>query len=734
MTRTSVALFLALAVGLLEVGTGRPLAAQQSGRAQGAGAQQTGAPPATPPAPAPQGDAAQAPQPTFRAGINFVRVDAIVNDNKGAPVTDLTVADFEVLEDGKPQAIEQFRLIRVDGNPRPGEPPPRELRNRIDEEIEISRDDVRLFVFFFDDYHVRLGNSLSVKEPLTRFIQTQIRPNDIVGMMYPLTPVDGISFTRNPASIISAIERFEGRKFDYRPRNMFEEQYARAPSEIVEQIRNQVVMTALRGLATRLGGLREGRKAIIYVSEGFTAMLPPQMRNADASLGPLGNPGGGGRASPMTGENNPREETASFFAQSDLYSQLRDVFTAANRNNAAIYAVDPRGLTPFEYGIDEAVGPNQDRRALQMTQDSLRSLAEETDGRAIVNRNDLGPGLAQIVRDSSFYYLMGYNSTQAPADGKFHQITVRLKRRGLDVRARKGYWALTTEMITRANTVVPDTPKPVQQALASIAPSVQAGKYVRTWLGTARGEQGKTRVTLIWEPLPVSPGARRDQPLPGRVSLIAASAKGDLVFRGRVPDAAPGLSAAQPATGARPAGSVQAPVGGRESSATSATPASPGPQRLVFDAPPGELELRISVEATGGGMIDSEIRTITVPDLTTPDAAISTPRVHRSRTARDFQAIAADAGAVPAVGREFSRTERLLIRFDVYGNATPTAALLNRGGQKMADVPVVAAVAGGTHQIDLGLSAIAAGEYLVEITTKGATGEVKELIPLRVGS
>jgi len=199
------------------------------------------------------------------------------------------------------------------------------------------------------------------------------------------------------------------------------------------------------------------------------------------------------------------------------------------------------------------------------------------------------------------------------------------------------------------------------------------------------------------------------------------------VFRGRVPDAAPasnGAAAAPAATTARPA-----------ASAVSATPAALGPQRLVFDAPPGELELRMSVEATaGGGLIDSEIRTIMVPDLTSPDAAVSTPRVHRARTARDFQAIAADAGAVPTIGREFSRTERLLIRFDVYGNATPTAALLNRGGQKMADVPIAAAAAGGTHQIDLGLAAIATGEYLVEITVKGATGEAKELIPLRVGS
>ena len=710
MNRTRIALAVAVALGLCQAGS----YAQEPQQTPQETPQQT-APP-------------DGQQPVFRAGINFVRVDVIVTDGKGQPITDLTEADFEVLEDGKAQKIEQFRLVRVDGNPRPGDPVPRQLRNRIDEELELSRDDVRVFVLFFDDYHVRLGNSLSVKEPLIRFVQTQLRPNDIVGIMYPLTPLDGISFTRNTASIVSAIERFEGRKFDYRPRNMLEEQYARAPSEIVEQIRNQVVMTALRGLATRLGGLREGRKAIIYVSEGLTVLLPPQLRNMDASQGRMGNPGGGiAPVSPMAGENNPREQTAAVFAEADLYSQLRDVFTTANRNNAAIYTLDPRGLTPFEYGIDEGVGPRQDASALRLTQDTLRSIADETDGRAIVNQNDVGPGLAQIVRDSSFYYLLGYNSTQAPQDGKFHPIQVRVRRRGADVRARKGYWALTPDDVRKADIVTPETPKPIQQALASISTSVQAGKYVRTWLGTSQGEAGKTRVTLLWEPIPASAaGALRNQPQPGRVSVIAAGTNGDLVFRGRVPDAAM-ASTAPPTTVSSATTSPAAPA--------AASGSGTGPQRLQFDAPPGALELRLSVEGVGaGGVLDSEIRTITIPDLTAPDAALSTPRVHRARTALDFRTISTDAGAMPAIARDFSRSERLLIRFDVYGNATPTALLMNRNGQKMADIPVAAASVGGTHQIDMSLAAIATGEYLIEITVKGATGEVKELIPLRVGA
>jgi hypothetical protein len=88
--------------------------------------------------------------------------------------------------------------------------------------------------------------------------------------------------------------------------------------------------------------------------------------------------------------------------------------------------------------------------------------------------------------------------------------------------------------------------------------------------------------------------------------------------------------------------------------------------------------------------------------------------------------------------REFSRTERLLIRFDAYGPGTErpdaTAILMNRAGQKMLDLPVAAAAAGGTHQIEFGLNSIPAGEYLVEITATGASGEARELVALRVGA
>jgi len=439
-------------------------------------------------------------------------------------------------------------------------------------------------------------------------------------------------------------------------------------------------------------------------------------------MGAAGNPVAN---QPLAGENDPREQTGQVFAQADLYSQLRDVFIAATRNNTAIYTLDPRGLATNEFDIDEPVGPQQDSAALQASTDSLRSIASETDGRAIVGRNDLAKGLELAMQDSTAYYMIGYTSSQAPVDGKFHQIKVTLsasaRSRGLQIRARRGYWAATTEDVVKASKAtgpgVPDTMKPVMQALSTIAVSVQAGKYVRTWLGTERGENGKTKVSLVWEPLPQQSSNRGD-PLAGRVTVLAATEKGDLVYRGRSPEAA----GAAPAAGATPG-------------AAGPTPAA---RELIFEAPPGKLELRMTVEGATGGVLDQEIRNIMIPDLTTPKAAMSTPRVYFARTPRELQAIAANANAVPPASREFSRTTRLLIRFDSYGPGnevpTPTAALLNNNGQKFTDVPVTAATAGGTHQIDLSLATIPPGEYVIEITVKGTAGEAKELVAFRVVS
>ncbi len=658
------------------------------------------------------GTAPAQPTPTFRQGIDFVRVDAFVTDKKGNPVTDLKESDFEVLEDGKPQSVEQFKTIRIEGNGTVPDEPVREISGPAAEEEEAQRDDVRLFVFFLDDYHTRDRNAVAIRKTLIDFVQTRLGPLDMMAIMYPLWSAEDVTFTRNQDKIIEAFNHFEGRKYEYTPRNEYERVYDRLSTSDIERLRNHIVQGALEGLAIRLGGLRDGRKSVIFVSEGFTVSLPPEMRRQNA------------QAPQIT--SSPRIESVEQDAEAqgrlDLDVRMKEVYRAAHRFNTAIYSLDPRGLSPFEFDINDGsiggVSQASDRATFRAAQETLQSLSEETDGRAILNRNSLLDGLTQVVRDSSFYYLFGY-TTQSKHDGKFHEIKVRVKRPGVSVRARKGYWAFTNEMVTKMTRPrTPDAPKPVTQALATLAAPVQAARYVRTWVGTEQGANGKTRVSVVWEPLPVSSTGRREQA--GRVSLLAATEKGDLVYRGRSPDAA--ASAAAPTT-------PQASISGTASA----------PQRVTFDAPPGKLELRMTIEAAGGGTLDTDNRVVNVPDLTAPVAALSTPRVYRARSARDFTILAQDPNAVPVASREFSRTERLLIRFDAYGangdKPVPTAAVLGVDGHKIVDIPVAPATAGGTHQIDLGLNTIAAGDYVLEITVKGTSGDpAKEYVAFRIGA
>ncbi|HEY3382374.1 MAG TPA: VWA domain-containing protein [Vicinamibacterales bacterium] len=688
----------------------------------------TQAPPPSAQAPAAQGGqkpATPQPGPTFRTGVNFVRVDVIASDKDGKPIPDLKQTDFEVTEDGKPQAIETFRFIEVTGNPAPGDPEPKEIRSDYDEESEAARDDVRLFALFLDDYHVRRGASMVVKPALTSFIQKQLSATDMVGVMFPLTPVSALLMTRSRDKLMEAVQHFEGRKFDYIPRNEFEEQYAMYPATIVEQVRNQVTLSALRSLVVHMGALREGRKAVILVSEGFSNILPPQLNDPIAGMPGIGNPN---RGNPMADV----DDRTSFFANLDIQQELREVYDAANRSNTTIYTLDPRGLAGSEFDINENVGQQTDRRFLQSTMDTLRVLAENTDGRAIVNRNDLEGGLKQVVKDSSAYYLLGYNSTRTAADGKYHEIKVRIRRPGVQVRARKGYWALTKEELAKSLAPPPPPiPSAVSKALGSMSES-RRGRYIRTWLGTTRGENGKTRVTFVWEPLPSVPGVERTATT--GLTLIASGVEGPY-FRGDVPDSPRDGSpeAAPPPANDGAAGKPPTAEG------KGTLPAVRGPARATFDADPGPLQIRYAVHGPKGETVDTDVREFKVPDLTTPQIALSTPSVLRAGNALEYRALVANPDSVPTAGREFRRTERLLIRFDAFapGNETPvvTARVLNRVGNGMADLLVKAPEAAGKpYQVDLPLAGFAAGEYLVEVKAKGVEGEAKELVPLRITS
>jgi hypothetical protein len=310
--------------------------------------------------------------------------------------------------------------------------------------------------------------------------------------------------------------------------------------------------------------------------------------------------------------------------------------------------------------------------------------------------------MKQIVKDTSAYYLLGYNSSFTAADGKFHEIKVRLKNKpGVEIRARKGYWALTRAELSAATAPTKvEKPSPVQNALTAMSASVRE-RVVRTWLGTQRSDNGKTRLTFVWEPAPrVAGEAVRSSEQASAVQVMAIGPDGSPLFRGRAPDS-------------------PSPAGGK----------------VTFEVPPGKIELRLTVQGAGADTLDTETREVSVPDLTAPQTSLSTPEVFRGRTPREMQQVKADPAAVPVVGRDFLRTDHLLVRVAAYGpGSTPpamTAKLLNRAGQKMADLPV-AAQPDKPADIDLPLAALASGDYVVEIDAAGDGGPAQELLAFRI--
>jgi hypothetical protein len=241
------------------------------------------------------------------------------------------------------------------------------------------------------------------------------------------------------------------------------------------------------------------------------------------------------------------------------------------------------------------------------------------------------------------------------------------------------------------------------------------GKTIRTWIGTAPADGGRSRVTFVWEPVPSTPGEPRRDP-PTRVSLIAAGGEGRAYFRGKVPSDEAAASA-----------DTSALQSGRSSA-------------VEFDATPGRMQLRLSVEGASGQMIDSDILDLDVPDYTAPQVSLTTPQVLRARNAIEVRQLNANPGAVPVADREFRRTERLLIRFSASGPGTEvpetSVRLLNRAGQRMSDLPTqpVAGATGGRLQVDLPLAGLPAGEYIVEVKSAAGGSEAKQFVGFRVVS
>ena len=586
------------------------------------------------------GAAAQQPaQPTFRAGTDLVRVDVTVTQRGDEPVTDLTIEDFEITEDDVPQAIQTLKFVQVDGTRTTNLDEPLEIRSKQHALLEAARDDVRLFAIFLDDYHIAKRPEITVplRDVLARFIN-QLGPNDLVALMEPLTTLYDLKYTRSKPELLARVRNFEGRYGETFPvKSVIEE--AQLSQRNWMELRSGVTLSALKALATQMGGLRDGRKSILFFSQG------PSVR-----------PG-------------------------SLNDELmREIDEAANRGNVTIHVIDPRPLGSVGFGGDAI----------------LRRLAGDTGGRAIVNTNDPMEQLAGVMADASAYYLVGYTPSRRVNDGKFHEIEVRVKRRGVRVTARRGYWAASEKELTAAaEAAATPVNAALTGALSALSDSVNT-RAVAIWTGFAKAGADRTRVMFTWEPnTPAGPLK------PARLEIQPVDDAGKETMPAQI-------------------------IGG-----------TPGELPLMarFDLPAGRQRLRFTSLTAAGDIIERWVQAQAVPDFTTQSLVLSTPKILRARNMLEFRAIEANPSASPTATTRFGPTDRVLVEIDVQAAAGQAPQikvdLLNSKGDllRTLDVPPVA---GGRVRMPLPVASLANSTYVLRIEAMAGDDTARQWVAFRV--
>ena len=416
---------------------------------------------------------ARPPGPRFRTEVNYIRVDVYPTAND-APVTDLTQNDFEILEDGVAQKIEQFEHVVIRG------PVPQDARrepNTVAESRQAVADSRgRLFILFLDLYHVDREASVRARKPLVDTLNQLIGPDDLVAVMTPDMSAKEVTFARRTTTIEGILIRAGwAERNTSLPPDQQDQMYATCypnsfrkecqaqngiAAEMIDRRHERMSLDALHDLVRFLRGVREERKAILAITDGWLLFRPNDglMRSLDCAKPPVAPPLG---IDPRNGRLTTNEKAMGDIplarceadrqrlAQLDSDREFRELMDEANPANASFYPIDPRGLAVFDTPLVRTdvpgplpliVPPHIDQATLKAREGSLRAAAALTDGMVVVGSNDLATGLKRITNDLSSYYLLGYYSS-GKLDGKFHAISVRVKRPGVHVRARRGYLA-----------------------------------------------------------------------------------------------------------------------------------------------------------------------------------------------------------------------------------------------------------------------------------------------------
>ncbi len=382
-------------------------------------------------APAAKPDAQR--QPDFRVNIDLVNMDVIVRNAQDQFVADLTKDDFEVFEDGVPQQVTAFTLVHGGRVHNLLAPPPPPTQEGIILPPSRPRNDAagRIFLIIVDDLHLDFRNTGRIRDLFKRVSNTLVHEGDMFAIVSTGPSSLAIDPTYDRKILDDAIKKITGNGL--KPSDIIQgPEGAEGPTEV--RYRAHVAFSTAYDILTQIERIGNRRKAVIWVSNGYD--FDPFNK---ARLGE--DPVFGGRFGQTREEgeaDRQRFNQGAQFADADLARELAEITRTANRANATIYTIDPRGLVAGA-DLDEQLDPVEYNEYVRKSQDSLRVLAEETGGIAVVNQNDFSKALKRIDNETSDYYVLGYYSSNPDPTKRTRRIEIKVKKPGLNAWSRTSY-------------------------------------------------------------------------------------------------------------------------------------------------------------------------------------------------------------------------------------------------------------------------------------------------------
>jgi VWFA-related protein len=387
----------------------------------------------------------QEPKPTrsdqvIKSRVDLVTTDVIVRDNNGQFVADLNKDDFEVYEDGVKQELVSFTLTHGGRIFNVAAPPPPVAEEGIILPAARPTNDAagRIFLIFVDDLHLDFRNTPRIKELFKKVAKELIHEGDMFGIVSTGPSSLAIDMTYDRRRLDEAIKKISGAGLT--PKDILDVPIGQqGPPEV--RYRAHVAFSTAYDIMQKLQQVHNRRKAFIYVSNGydFNPFETTRLKQEKEKYGrPAQDSDGDGNAD--QDQYNPflSDRSSNVFHEADLAMELSELTRAANRANASIYTIDPRGLVGMP-DLDENIDMVEWQDYVRSSQDSLRVLAEQTGGIAVVNQNDFEKALKRIDNETSDYYVVGYYSTNPDPTKKRRRIEIKLKRQNLNLRYRTEY-------------------------------------------------------------------------------------------------------------------------------------------------------------------------------------------------------------------------------------------------------------------------------------------------------